>query len=261
MLFLRQSRMLRRQFRRLFHPRPKVRRIVLHIGAHKTGTTYIQQTLESNRARLPLPFEMVPRRQRHLHRLTRIAASVQTEVAFKGVEADLQATALRLANCFDRVETLLISHEGLPGPMPGREQFPGLYPMAHLLIPAIVRGFEQSGASVSVVFYKRRFHDWKASLYRYRFRESPDRAYHPARFAARSGLPEDWQELITRLRQALPKDCLHVVSFEQDRETGLLGTALYNRLGLSLTEISALKRLAPQNVSRSETQHDSQFEP
>lgn len=261
MLFLRQSRLLRRRFWRLFHPRPKARRIILHIGAHKTGTTYIQQTIEANRARLPLCMEMVPRRQGHLHHLTRIAASIQDATAFAAAEAELQSTARRLAKRFDRVDTLLISHEGLPGPMPGREQFPGLYPMAHLLIPAIVCGLEQSGARVSVVLYKRRYHDWKASLYRYRFRETPGRAYHPARFAARSGLPEDWQEMIARLRRALPKESLQVVSFEQDRETGFLGTALYDQLGLSPTEIGAFWRLPAQNVSRPETRHDSQFEP
>ena len=79
MLLLRQFRLLRRQLRRRFAAAPAARRIFVHIGAHKTGTTYIQQTLEANRARLPLAFEVVPRRQHQLARLARIAANVRTD--------------------------------------------------------------------------------------------------------------------------------------------------------------------------------------
>ena len=260
MLLLRQSRLLRRQMWRRARSKPDLRRIVLHVGAHKTGTTYIQQTLEANRARLPLAFETVTRRHRHLHQLTLLAAGIRTDADFQECRAKLAEHTKAMANRFSRVENLLITHEGLAGLMPGRENFKGLYPMAHRILPEIVQGFEQSGAQVRVVMYQREFRDWQASLYRYRFRQTPERQYHPTRFAERAGLPGNWHDFTSRLTDALPKDCLQVVSYESDRESGLLGRSLYETLGLSSSEISSLRRLPPQNVSRPETLHDRQFE-
>jgi hypothetical protein len=260
MMVLRHRRLRHRRILRLFRARPKHRRVLLHIGAHKTGSTYIQQTLEANRARLPLNFEMVPRRQRNLARLTFLASGATSPLAFKAIEAELTSQARRLADKFKRVENLLVSHEGLPGMMPGREAHPGLYPQAHLILPAIQRGFQQSGAQVHVILYTREFRDWQASLYRYRFRGQPDRQYNPKRFAARTGMPGDWQELIAALNATLPENTLSVVSYEEDRETGLLGRTLYQALGLSEADIAALKRLPPKNVSRPETRHDFEFD-
>ncbi len=259
MLFLRQSRLLRRQLRRRASPRPANRRIILHIGAHKTGTTYIQQTLETNRARLPLGFETVPRRSRHLHDMAEAIASAQSEEVAHALLPTLRSQAKKLGEQFNRVETLLITHEGLPGPLPGRKQFKGLYPFAHLFLPAIVAGLSECRAEVSVVFYKRRFRDWQASLYRYRFRENPERAYSPVRFAERTGLPEDWQGLIGRLEEALPDTHLKIFSFEKDRATGFLGTALFSECGLNAAEIAALRRVKAKNVSRDDTRHDTHF--
>ncbi|MCA8867752.1 MAG: hypothetical protein KDA67_03810 [Rhodobacteraceae bacterium] len=260
MLLLRQFRLLRRQLRRRFAAAPAARRIFVHIGAHKTGTTYIQQTLEANRARLPLAFEVVPRRQHQLARLARIAANVRTDQDSSAKETDLRRNAALLAQRFCRVKTLLITHEGLPGPMPGRVRFPGLYPQAKYLLPAMVSGLAAHGATVELIFYQRRFADWQASLYRYRFRDQPDRDYNPRRFARRCGLPDGWGDFICELQTVLPDIPLHVVSYEKDRATGLLGRAIYQRVGLTDTDINALRRLPAQNVSRPETRHDIQFE-
>ncbi len=260
MMVLRHRRLRHRRFLRLFRAVPAQRRVLLHIGAHKTGSTYIQQTMEANRARLPLNFEMVPRRQRNLARLTFLAAGATSAQAFAAMEAELTDHAHRLVDKFKRVETLLVSHEGLPGMMPGRAAHPGLYPYAHLILPAILRGFERGGVQVQIVLYTREFRDWQASLYRYRFRDQPKRQYNPRRFSERSGLPGHWQDLIHDLATALPSGTLNVVSYEKDRETGLLGRALYQALGLSEAQITALKRLAPKNVSRTQTRHDYQFD-
>jgi len=257
---LRLIRLGRRQLRRRFRPGPSKRRIVLHIGAHKTGTTYIQHMMEANRSRLPLAYETVPRRQRHLHALTQMTAGAQTDVAAAELSETLTQTAAQLANRFSRVETLLITHEGLPGPLPGRKMFKGLYPQAQNLLPPIVKGLQQSGAEVVVVFYKRRFRDWQASLYHYRHIDNPERAYHPARFAERTGLPDDWTDVITRMRDPLPGVEFHVVSYEKDRASGLLGRALLTLLGLSDDQIALLRKLPPKNVSREKTRHDFQFD-
>lgn len=256
---LRLIRLARRQRRRRRIAAPGRRRIVLHIGAHKTGTTYIQHTLEAGRAGLPLDFELVPRRLKELHALTAMAADAHDAPAAERMAPELRATAARLAARFSRVGNLLISHEGLPGPLPGRQMLPGLYPFAQLLLPPMVAGLAEGGAEVSVVLYLREFRDWQASLYRYRFRDQPQRQYGPRRFAERTGLPGNWDGLLERLDAALPEGCLYVVSYEADRASGLLGRALYRHWGLDEAAIAALPRLAPKNVSRPETRHDRHF--
>jgi len=260
MWIFRQHRIRRRQFRRLFHAPPARQHVTVHIGAHKTGTTYIQRTLDLNRTRLPLTFETVPRRERHLAAITDLTAGCQTPGACAAAASNLEQAARGLLKRYRRVENLLITHEGLPGPLPGRPRFRGLYPMAQHLLPPIIRGLRANGAEVSVVFYKRRFRDWQASLYRYRFIKQPGRGYNPARFAARTGLPGDWSDLIARLQGALGDTPLHVISYEQDRRTGLLGRALYQIAGIEDADIDALIRPAPQNVSRAHTKTDRQFE-
>ncbi len=259
MRHLRRNRVLRRQLLRWLQPRPTTRRIVLHIGPHKTGSTYIQRTIEANRPNLPANFETVSRHDRRLQRLKTLTSDARNARDAARIAPQLTKIANGLARRFGRVEHLLISHEDLCGPMPGRAGILGLYPLAHLMIPAIVKGLAQSGAQVQLVFYKREFSDWRTSLYRYLFRDNPERGYHPRRFAERVGLPPGWPEFIKALRLALPEDTLNVVSYEEDRESGLLGRALFARLGLTDAEIEALHRLPPQNVSRPETLHDHQF--
>ncbi|GEM_PF-2524458 len=259
MWLIQQQRLRRRQFRRLFHPMPTQRRITLHIGAHKTGTTYIQRTLTLNRTRLPLTFETVPRRHPHLHAITQTTAGCQTREAALAAAADLRLEAEALARRFRRVENLLITHEGLPGPLPGRPQFKGLYPMAQYLLAPIIEGLQSGGAKVSVVLYTRRFKDWQASLYRYRFIKHPERRYNPRRYAERTGLPGSWDDLIARLRAGLGDVPLTVIAYEKDRRTGLLGRGLYQIAGLSTAEIAALRPPPPQNVSRPQTKTDRHF--
>ncbi|MFQ5439567.1 MAG: hypothetical protein ACE5DK_12150, partial [Paracoccaceae bacterium] len=196
---------------------------------------------------------------RDLHAIAHAAASARSESRARALEAKITHHAETLARRFDRVENLLITHEGLPGPLPGRKQMKGLYPQAQLIVPAIVAGLCASGAEVTVVFYKRRFRDWQASLYRYRFRDHPERGYNPGRFAARTGLPQGWDDVLGRLRDALRETEFSVVSFEKDRKNGLLGRALYRIWGLSDAEISRLRRLAPRNVSREKTRADHEF--
>lgn len=261
MLITRQIRLARRQFYRRLARRPRVRRILIHIGAHKTGTTYIQHTMEANRAQLPLGFETVPRRHPDLHRLTAICASSQTDEAAQNAHAILRQHACRIGQRFNRVENLLITHEGLTGPLPGQPKFQGLYPKAHLLLPPIIEGLQDSDAEVSVIFYKRRFRDWQASLYRYRHRDHPERRYNQARFAERTGLPGSWDDFLDRLKAALPDIAVHVFSYEKDRATGFLGTALFRQLGLTDGQIAKMNRLPPKNVSRDSMQHDYQFDP
>lgn len=216
--------------------------------------------MELNRARIPLSFEYVPRRQRELHRLTQLSAGANTVERAQTRTKDITETAARLAMRFQRVENLLISHEGLQGVMPGREMPLGLYPFAHVVIPAMVKGFEHAGVEVKLVFYTRDFADWQTSLFRYRFRAEPGREYFPQNFAKRTGLPRDWDGLIYRLTAALPAGCLRVISYEEDRESGLLGRELYRAIGLTEPQVASLRRPPAQNVSRAETHHDAEYQ-
>ncbi len=248
-----------RALRRRARPAPARRVILLHIGLHKTGTSYIQRTLGRNRGRLPLEFETVPRHHRILRTITALTNRLKTLDETINVAPELTELSQQLAQRFARVPRLLVTQEDLIGRIPSRKSAEGLYPFVHVILPALITGFEHSGAEVHTILYLRDFKDWQASLFRHKFINQPARAYAPKKFAARKALPKNWRALETRIRTAVGARPLFIERFEDDRATGLLGRALFERLGLSAADINNLIRIAPQNVSRSETAHDSQF--
>lgn len=229
------------------------RQVWFHIGAHKTGTTTLQHFLEANRARLPLSLEVVPRRNRHLMKMSELTAAPRSLAAAERLQPMLSTLTENICTQYQRVPNLLISHEGLPGPMPGRPALPGLYPFAGPLLQAMVLGSRKAGFAPNFVFYTRDFADWQASLYRYRFRDQPDRAYAPKRFREATRLPKDWAQQIAELRLALGAVPLHVLSFEEDRSRGLMGRGLLDLLDIPETRIARLRSVRPRNVTDRET--------
>jgi hypothetical protein len=233
------------------------RLIVLHIGPHKTATTFIQTMAEANRPRLPPGLEVIPRGQPDLARLARLVHGLRRPAEARALAPALGRAAARLERLTRDAARTLVSHEDLAGALPARHGIRGLYPFAELVLPAIVAGLGSGGARVEVVLYRRAFGDWLGSIHRQKGHRQKGRpaaaAFAPRRFAAAHGLPFNWQGYHTRLGRVLPEGCLQVLSFEEERDAGLPGRGLWLRLGLDDAAIAALERVAPQNVRRSAT--------
>lgn len=242
-------RLRRRQIRRILMRRPEQRKIVLHLGVHKTGTTTIQRTLQVSRSRLPINTEVVPRTNKRLAEMAAITNDIRNVADAEAASTALELLATQLAGNFSMVERLLISHEDLLGVLPGKGDIKGLYPFAETFLPPLISGLQKMGASVEVVIYVRDFKDWQRSIFRHLNRADPTRRYAPRKFAERHDLPGNWSVFRSQIATALSSVPVHFVQFEDDRSTGTLGTALYRYLGLSVEERSRLHSLPAQNVS------------
>ncbi|WP_417465771.1 hypothetical protein [Kordiimonas sp.] len=140
------------------------RRIILHLGAPKTGTTSLQYYLSENREVLESAGVVYPERMiqggqvdpLHTH-LVQMRTRRNPEVAFDGARA-------RLAALFEAsgAHSLLLSNESLLGE-PYHEDKPGFFPHHEKWIGELARLFD--GYEVQVIYFIRNFATFLPSYY------------------------------------------------------------------------------------------------
>jgi hypothetical protein len=234
-----------------------MRRFILHIGPHKTGTTFIQKLLEHNRSRLPKDLYYFNRNEDILYALRTTLMQIGSAAEAIRHAGLISEMARELTKQSDR-PTMLLSHEDILGAIPARPKGQaGLYPYVQPTLSAVVRGLKAGGTQPTVVFYVREMADWKRSLFHQKFGKSTDRSYAPKKFSQRFNLPQNWSEMLGRLRTATAGAELKLISYEEDRASGLHGTALFRICGLTEAQTSRFDLIAPQNVSRPQTMPDA----
>jgi len=232
------------------------RRIVLHLGPHKTGSAFIQRMAEYNLPRLPPEVEIIERVNPELLALREITKRLRSRAEAERRAGEIEAVAARLEQHTRHAASTLVSHEALLGATPAKHGIRGLYPFVDVILPALLAGLSSGGAEVRPVVYVRGFDDWLRSNDMYqrqksllRWRMPLRHRFDPARYAARHGLPRDWEDLHARLRSASGAHGLCVLSFEEERAAGLIGAGIHRLLGLDGAAIARLERIAPQNVT------------
>ena len=208
-------------------------KIILHIGLHKTGTSFIQKRMETNANRLPKGYFIIPRKNKILSALVTQTRRLRSVEEARAQAVNISTQAQKLGRICAKQNITLISHEDLLGPVPTRGKIRGLYPYILETLPSILSGLHASGNVVEVVVYFREYEDWLGSVFRYRFQDSPHRTFRPQRFRRNNNLPENWEEFHLRLQQAVGSTPMHIIPFEKDRATGNLGTALFTIFGLT----------------------------
>jgi len=199
------------------------RKIIVHMGFHKTGSTYVQELLKLNAGRLPEGFVALHQASPHTARLRRACLSFQKarRAGPEAPEAKVQAETI-VAECRAILErhagdahTVLISDEELAGYMPGRLGARAVYPCLAELCRLLREGFAPH--PVQFVFYTREPEGWLKSVYNqavkqhkvtkryHRFRQdligSPDLAAHAA-----------------VIREEFGAEAVSVFSFEEERQ-------------------------------------------
>ncbi len=227
--------------------------LTIHMGPHKTGSSFIQRRMVQNRALLGPQFQTVVQKDLPLFSLVEAIHPIRTRPSAIGAAATIRERSRLLGKIFAEAENTLISSEDLMGPLPSRAGITGLYPFAEVIMPAIMQGFEQANAPFQFVFYRRNYGEWLRSVYRYRFRHAPDRAFAPKQFKKRHGLPENWDAFLVRLTEAVGAGHLRILSFEQDRASGHFGQGLFDLAGVSRAVQAQFAPLDPVNVSQPET--------
>lgn len=141
------------------------RRIIIHAGFHKTGTTNLQQTLRANRAALRPDIRLVLR-----PRMTALCSSARG-YSISREDYDLGLVKYEAALLMEALETetartLILSSEDLSGHMPGRHGLHG-YGAAPDLMRALSVAIKTADPDAQVTFFftTRAADPWLRSCY------------------------------------------------------------------------------------------------
>lgn len=217
------------------------RRLILHLGLHKTGSTAIQRHLNRNaealahRLVIRTPEEGSPTRPLGRAALAySLAPGKATETALRDAVAGL------LSSLPDNDLPVLISHENIAGAMPGKGGETDLYPV----LPQILRLIREAAPSFSIefVYYTREMRAWRPSVWSQLVRTEGYQGDYAA-FDAEIGELPGWGDLDRRLRQAAGPCQLTRLRLEDETVPRRPGRQLLRHAGLSDAEIDGLRQL------------------
>lgn len=200
-------------------PLPEVRQWRIHIGAHKTATTHLQNTLTEIRQRLvargvdPIPLPAL-RRVGMAQALNERRLATRLPI-LRGVVAKRILNEL-LDPLREGPETVIISEEKLIG-APRRVFSDPFYPMVEHIVPTLAT--LGGRADVTLFLSIRNFHAQLASTYAQELRvlPPPDGGFDAIR-ARVVAKPPSWADLAARIRKAAPNAPLRIWRQEDYRE-------------------------------------------
>lgn len=226
------------------------RRLVLHLGVQKTGTTSLQRFLKLNSEALSdllvirTPEEGTP--MRPLGRAA-IAASL-------GDSGDLR-TALKVAfedvleTIPDGSQTVLISHENLAGAMPGNGGETQLYPALPRMLQQLETVARSRCFDPHYVFYTRRMTAWKPSVWAQAVRTDGYAETREAFLTQTSELP-GWGDLERRLARQLGPDRVTRLALEAETDPDRPGQQLLAIAGIGPDRVAGLSPLQSRAMER-----------
>lgn len=217
-------------------------KVIIHIGPHKTGISFIQRMMLDNLDLFPRNIRVLTKSEPMFRALViparRYATGHHDTLPLITQVAQDMARALRH-------DYLLMSNEDILASLPSRFLYNSLYGDAPTYLPAIQSAFRNVGHDVQFIFYVRAYSDWLHSLDRYHYQDEQDRPIAPKRYKERRNLPDNWK--------ALGIDGITFINYEADRTNGRLGTALFKMCGMTDADLDALNWIEPVNVSRPAT--------
>jgi hypothetical protein len=205
----------------------KRKRVVIHVGPHKTGTTAIQRWLHDNK-----PF-LTERNTAFLqntetHRAARLLCSQKYEEA-EGHLAGISAQISRLD-----AETVILSQEDFAGELPGRTRIKGIYPRLSKNLRILQRSLAHH--ITEFIFFERAPLEWLRSCYHQHLIHRT--TFHDFNtFSEFLGGAPDWNLLLLRASDAA-KGTLHREPFSKTPEGGV--RSILTLSGILDTELPSL---------------------
>ncbi|MDO5614376.1 MAG: hypothetical protein Q4G14_14185 [Paracoccus sp. (in: a-proteobacteria)] len=224
------------------------RRLTIHIGLQKTGSTSLHHHLQLNVAALErrmvlrTPVEGTPMRP-----LGRAAVEFSLNPDDQHRAALDQAIRVVREGLPGNDLPVLISHENLAGAMPGTGDERRLYPLLPQIMAALDRGFNDF--SVDYVIYLRNRVNWLSSVWAQAVRTDGYTGTQAEYDDQVASLPE-WPDLIQRLTDAVGADRLTVFHLEDETDSAHPGSQLLAHMGLSAQDIAALHPLDRRGMER-----------
>lgn len=232
------------------------RRLIVHMGVQKTGSTSLHHFLQSNQAALDTRLQVLtPRRGSPTRDMGRAAAlyTVDPSPETGRREAFIAAIEKVKAQIPETPGTTLISHENLPGAMLGRAGTVTLYPMLEEIVALMDAHFAPMGPEY--VIYTRDMVAWKRSAHNQAVRSDGYPGDYET-FLAETQEAGDWESLAARLHAAAPGRA-HVLQLEDEPSRRHPGSQLLRLAGLAPDDIAALK---PQRASRNQSLNSGSLE-
>ncbi|MEH6645171.1 hypothetical protein [Sulfitobacter sp.] len=217
-----------------------MRRVIIHAGFHKTGTTSLQQTLRANRAALRPDIRLVLRPG-----MTALCDSARAysrsredyDLGMVKYEAALLIESLQA----EQATTLIISSEDLSGHIPGRHGLHG-YGAAPHLMRALSVAFKTTAPDdeVSFFFTTRAAEPWLRSCYAQHLRASR-MVWDEADYLKRRKASAEHDRILDEIKREVPGHALIDARLEEhtDRRLGI-SEALLDYLKLDEQRRSAL---------------------
>lgn len=225
------------------------RRLIVHIGVQKTGSTSIQRHLGRNadilsdRLIIRTPEEGTPMRP-----LGRAAVKFSLGNDFDDTDAALKiALDDVLATLPANNLPVLLSHENLAGAMPGNGGETRLYPALPKIV-SLIRGHAKA-FDVEFVYYSRKMNQWKSSVWAQAVRTDGYTLREDEFMTETAELP-GWGNLHRRLVEAVGGKNVTRFKLEDETDAARPGRQLLLLAGLSAEEIDALPPLEGTSMPR-----------
>ncbi len=221
---------------------PGGRRVIVHCGVQKTGSTALHRFLERNRAALADRIEVLtPTRRSLTQRLGRAAMQFSLDpvperrAALAGFARDLGAHLAKGQG------TALISHENLPGAMIGKRGVVTLYPHLEEILGILDEGL--APFVPEVVFYTREMTAWKSSVHNQAVK-SDHYTNTRTEFLAETADCGTWDSVESRAVSALGRQRVFLFQLEDEANPRRPGAQLLRHAGLDEEAIAALSAAA-----------------
>lgn len=188
----------------------KQKRVIFHIGPHKTGSTAIQKWMLNNK-----PF-LAKWNTVFLHNTeTRRAAKLLCSQKYREAE-DLLAIISAQIGALD-ADTVILSQEDFAGDLPGRNRVRTIYPRLTKNLRVIKRAM--STHRTEFIFFEREPMEWLRSCYHQHLVHRTTFHNFEA-FTDFLGGPPDWDLLLLRVADATKGD-FHRKPFSKNTESGV----------------------------------------
>lgn len=201
---------------------PTSKRVIVHVGPHKTGSTAIQFTLKGSHKLLMSEGVHV------LHdALTHEAAACFAQDKVEDAISLLKEVSTRISQV--EASTVILSQEDFCGDLPGRSGGKSVYPKLTRNFRAIADALQPH--AVEFVFFLRKEENWMESCYH-------QNLLHRTRFASLDAFlahfdePLSWSKRLHRPMRVFG-DALHIVPYSKDRDAGMQSILKLLKVGKS----------------------------
>jgi hypothetical protein len=226
-----------------------MRRIIIHAGFHKTGTTSLQQTLRKNRANLRPDVRLVLRPgMKALCECARAYSRSREDYDLGMVKYEAVALIEELRD--EEAPTIILSSEDLSGHMPGRYRLHGYGAAPHIMRALSVAIKAASpDADISFFFTTRAAAPWLRSCYAQHLRASR-MVWDEGDYVKRLSASADLDKILDLVKQEVPGHMVEDAALEDHAGRPLgMAEALLDHLGLTEARRATLLPSPTRNAS------------